>query len=75
MLATVVWIAKIDPIITAPEISGCDIKASLTLYIVPGKTPHEFFNRYVEHDVFNYKEKYQKIKLKNTLLGFIEKCS
>jgi hypothetical protein len=71
MLATVVWIAKTDPIITAPKIAGCETTVSLTLYIVPGKTPHEFFNHYVEHDVFNYKEKYQKVKLKNTLLGFI----
>ena len=75
MLTTVVWIAKTDPIITAPEIPGCETTVSLTLYIVPGKTPHEFFNRYVEHDVFTYKEKYQKVKLKNTLLGFIEKSS
>jgi len=73
MLATVVWIAKTDPIITVPEIPGCETTVSLTLYIVPGKTPHEFFNRYVEHDVFNYKEKYQKVKLKNTLLGLIQK--
>lgn len=75
MLTTVVWIAKTDPIITAPEVPGCETTVSLTLYIVPGKTPHEFFNRYVEHDVFTYKEKYQKVKLKNTLLGFIEKSS
>lgn len=75
MLATVVWIAKTDPIITAPEIPGCETTVSLTLYIVPGKTPHEFFNRYVEHDIFNYKEKYQKVKLKNTLLGLIEEIS
>ena len=75
MLATVVWIAKTDPIITVPEIPGCETTVSLTLYIVPGKTPQEFFNRYVEHDAFNYKEKYQKVKLKNILLGFIEKCS
>jgi hypothetical protein len=73
MLATVVWVAKTDPIIIAPEIPGCETTVSLTLYIVPGKTPHEFFNRYVEHDVFNYKEKYQKVKLKNTLLGLIQK--
>ena len=73
MLATVVWIAKTDPVITAPEIPGCETTVSLTLYIVPGKTPHEFFNRYVEHDVFNDKEKYQKVKLKNTLLGLIQK--
>jgi len=75
MLATVVWIAKTDPIITVPEIPGCETTVSLTLYIVPGKTPHEFFNHYVEHDVFNYKEKYQKVKLKNTLLGLIQKSS
>jgi hypothetical protein len=75
MLATVVWIAKTDPIITAPEIPGCETAVSLTLYIVPGKTPHEFFNRYVEHDVVNYKEKYQKVKLKNTLLGLIQKSN
>ena len=75
MLTTIVWLAKTDSIIDAPEIPGCEIKASLTLYIVPGKTPHEFFNRYVEHDVSNYKEKYQKVILKNTLLGLIEKCS
>ena len=73
MLATVIWIAKTDPVITAPEIPGCETTVSLTLYIVPGKTPHEFFNRYVEHDVFNDKEKYQKVKLKNTLLGLIQK--
>jgi hypothetical protein len=73
MLSTVIWTAKTDPIITVPEIPECEIKASLTLYIVPGKTPHEFFHRYVEHDVFNYKEKYQKVRLKNTLLGLIEK--
>ena len=75
MLATVVWIAKTDPIITVPEIPGCETTVSLTLYIVSGKTPHEFFNHYVEHDVFNYKEKYQKVKLKNTLLGLIQKSS
>ena len=75
MLATVVWIAKTDPIITAPEIPGFETTVSLTLYIVPGNTPHEFFNRYVEHDVFNYKEKYRKVKLKNTLLGLIQKSS
>jgi len=75
MLATVVWIAKTDPIITVPEIPGCETTVSLTLYIVPGNTPHEFFNRHVEHDVVNYKEKYQKVKLKNTLLGLIQKSS
>jgi len=75
MLAAVAWTAKTDSIITVPEIPGCETTVSLTLYIVPGKPPHEFFNRYMEHDVFNDKEKHLKVKLKNTLLGFIEKCS
>lgn len=73
MLAAVIWTAKTNSIISVPEIPGCQTTVSLTLYIVPGKTPHEFFNRYVEHDVFNDKEKYRKVKFKNTLLGLIEK--
>jgi hypothetical protein len=75
MLTAIVWIAETDSIINAPEIPGCKTKASLTLFIAPGKTPHEFFNRYVEHDVFDYKEKYRGVKLKNTLLGLIEEIS
>ena len=75
MLATVVWIAKTDPIITVPEIPGCEIKASLTLHIVPGKTPHEFFARCVENDSFGVKDKNNGTKLKNTLLGLIEEIS
>ena len=75
MLATVVWIAKTDPIITAPEISGCEIKASLTLYIVPGNTPHEFFAGFVDNDSFGVKDKHNGTKFKNTLLGLIQKSS
>jgi len=75
MLATVDWAAKTDPIITAPEIPGCEIKASLTLYIVPGNTPHEFFARCVENDSIGVKDKIAGPKLKNTLLGLIQKSS
>jgi hypothetical protein len=75
MLATVVWIAKTDPIITVPEIPGCETTVSLTLYIVPGKTPHEFFARCVENDSIGVKDKIAGSKLKNTLLGLIQKSS
>ena len=75
MLAANAWPASTDGFVKAPAVTGCDRKVSLTLYIVPGETPYEFFNRYVEHNVFNYKEKYQRVKLKNTLLGLIEKSS
>jgi hypothetical protein len=75
MLATVVWIAKTDPIITAPEIPGCETTVSLTLYIVPGNTPHEFFARCVENDSIGVKDKIAGSKLKNTLLGLIQKSS
>ena len=75
MLSAIVWIAETDSIINAPEIPGCEIKASLTLFIVPGKTPYEFFARCVENDSFGVKDKITGPKLKNTLLGLIEKCS
>ena len=75
MLTTIVWLAKTDSIIDAPEIPGCEINASLTLYIVPGKTPHEFFDRCVENDSFGVKDKITGPKLKNTLLGLIQKSN
>ena len=75
ILTAIVWIAETDSIINAPEIPGCEIKASLTLFIVPGKTPYEFFARCVENDSFGVKDKITGPKLKNTLLGLIEKCS
>ena len=75
MLATVVWIAKTDPIITVPEIPGCETTVSLTLYIVPGNTPREFFAGFVENDSIGGKDKIAGPKLKNTLLGLIQKGS
>jgi hypothetical protein len=73
MLATVVWVAKTDPIITAPEIPGRETTVSLTLYIVPGKTPREFFAGFIENDSFGVKDKHNGTKFKNTLLGLIQK--
>ena len=73
ILAAIVWLGKTDPIIAAPEIPGCETTVSLTLYIVPGNTPHEFFARCVENDSLGVKDKIAGPKLKNTLLGLIQK--
>ena len=75
MLAVIVWLEKTDSIIASPEIPGCKATVSLTLYIVPGKTPHEFFARCVENDSFAVKDKITGPKFKNTLLGLIQKSS
>jgi hypothetical protein len=73
MLATIVWLAKTDRIPAAPEIPGCQTTVSLTLYIVPGKTPREFFAGFIENDSFGVKGKHNGTKFKNTVLGLIQK--
>jgi hypothetical protein len=75
ILAAIVWLGETDPIIAAPEIPGCETTVSLTLYIVPGNTPHDFFARCVENDSLGVKDKIAGPKLKNTLLGLIQKRS
>ena len=75
MFVTHAWPAETNSIITAPEIPGCKATVSLTLYIVPGKTPYEFFPRCVEDDSFDVKDKIAGPKLNNTLLGLIQKSS
>jgi hypothetical protein len=73
MLSTIAWLAKSDRIPAAPEIPGCKTTVSLTLYIVPGKTPRKFFAGFVENDSFAVKDKHNGTKFKNTLLGLIQK--
>jgi hypothetical protein len=72
MLAAIVWLATTDRMTAAPKIPGCETTVSLTLYIVPGKTPHEFFAGFVENDSFGVKDKHNGTKFKNTLLGLIQ---
>lgn len=73
MFVTHAWPAPTDDIIRVPQDPGCEINAWLSFYIVPGKTPHEFFARYVENDSLGVKDKNNGTKFKNTLLGLIEK--
>jgi hypothetical protein len=72
MLATNQLPSSTDGIFNAPAAEGCERKVALTLYIVPGETPHDFFVRCVEGDLFCAKDENQKTGIKNTLIGLFE---
>jgi hypothetical protein len=73
MLATGNWPVPMDDIANPPEIPGSEEKVSLTLYIVPNKTPYEYFADCVETDVFQAESAKTGTRFKNTLIGLIEK--
>ena len=72
MLAKNAWPTSTDTILKAPVVTGCDKKVTLTLYIVPGETPQEFFARFYERDSFRTKDKNKEAEFKNTLIGLLE---
>ncbi|RLC74634.1 MAG: hypothetical protein DRI61_16300 [Chloroflexi bacterium] len=49
----------------------CKTKASLSLYLVPGTSPLEYFSRFVSFDSTCSKIKKVPVKFKNTLIGYI----
>ncbi len=55
-----------------PFDNKCDIKASLMLYIMPGKTPHEFFAPFTGHGMFRLEKEKGDAALKNTIIGLLE---
>lgn len=73
MLAAVVWLSKTDGLIHSPEIPGCEKKVSLSLYIVPGITPHEFFGGFIEKGLLRAETQKNGVGFKNTLFGLVEK--
>lgn len=64
------WPASTDKIIKPPFTKNSDTKVSLTLAIVPGETPHEFFACCCG---YNQPESKEKSRFQNTLLGLVEK--
>ena len=72
MLVKNPWPSSTDGFFDAPAAEGYDRKVELTLYIVPGETPHDFFVRCVEGDLFCAKDENQKAGIKNTLIGLFE---
>ncbi len=73
MLTTENWPVPMDNMANPHEVSGSEEKVSLTLYIVPDKTPHEYFSDCVETDSFQTDSIKTSTRFKNTLIGLIEK--
>ena len=73
MLATGNWPVPMDDITNPPEIPRNEEKVSLTLFILPNKTPYECFADCVETDVFQAGSAKTDTRFKNTLIALIEK--
>jgi hypothetical protein len=58
-----------------PLESKCDKKASLVLYIIPGKSPREFFARFTGHGMLGLEKEKGDAALKNTIIGLLEIAS
>jgi hypothetical protein len=69
------WPVPINDMANPPEILGSEKSVSLTIYIVPNKTPHEYFADFVETDVFQDEIAKTDTRFKNTLFGLVEKSS
>ena len=63
------WPVSTDKLVKPFFAKNSDIKVSLTLAIIPGKTPHEFFAGCCG---YNYSESKEKSQFQNTLLGLVE---
>ncbi len=70
IIATNPWPASTDKIAGPSFAKNSDTKVSLTLAIVPGKTPHEFFAGCCG---YNQPESKEKSQFQNTLLGLVER--
>ncbi|MEA3429031.1 MAG: hypothetical protein U9Q84_07480, partial [Thermodesulfobacteriota bacterium] len=63
------WPVSTDKLVKPFFAKNSTIKVSLTLAIIPGKTPHEFFAGCCG---YNYSESKEKSQFQNTLLGLVE---
>ena len=75
MLATGNWPVPMDNMANPPEVPESEEKVSLTLYVVPNKTPHEYFSDCVGTHVFQAGSAKTGTQFKNTIIGLIEKSS
>jgi hypothetical protein len=66
------WSASKDIGADLPLHSGGGTNVILTLYLVPGHTPWDFFAQHLEVRPSLKKRPNQKAKFKNTLVGFVE---
>lgn len=72
ILAQNKWPATKEGILNPPDNKGNDKKVSLTVFIVPGKSPQEFFARFVNNSQVQASKGKKDIKFNNTLIGLVE---
>lgn len=63
--------ASNENFVETPDCKGCDTKVSLKLYLVPGRSPHEFFSRFVENKPHRTELTSERRVFKNTLIGLV----
>jgi len=66
------WPISNDNPVDPPLESKSDKKASLVLYIIPGKSPREFFARFAGHDMLRLEKEKGDTAHKNTIIGLVE---
>jgi len=71
-LAETPWPVSGDIDMDLPLEDRSSTNINLTLYLVPGQIPREFFARYVERRRPPGKQPDQKVRFKNTLVGLVE---
>jgi len=62
---------KCDNFNIVPDDLKGETKASLSLYLVPGASPLEYFSRFIRFDSTGSRITKDRVKLKNTLIGHI----
>ncbi|MCK5268262.1 MAG: hypothetical protein KAR07_08845, partial [Spirochaetes bacterium] len=62
---------KCDNFTLVPDALKCETKTSLSLYLVPGASPLEYFSRFIRFDSTGSGITKDRVKLKNTLIGHI----
>jgi len=62
---------KSDNFTIVPDDLKCETKASLSLYLVPGASPLEYFSRFISFDSTCGEIQKDRVKFKNTLIGHI----
>jgi hypothetical protein len=72
-LATGPWPGKIETMADPPEVPESESTVALTLFIAPGKTPHEFFAQCLGTDALQAESTTDSPRFKNTLIGLVEK--
>ena len=72
LLAKNTWPPSAEITAKPPGVKENNRKAALTLHIVPGKNPWEFFDRCVKHRALQSEKDNHGARFQNTLIGLIE---